>query len=79
MEINLWRLPPIATNAKGKQLIPENEMALEKDEIMKYQICQTKLQTKINTLESVKLNSRDLLLVGDQTPSLKMVDVTDLL
>jgi len=79
MEINLWRLPPIATNAKGKQLVPENEMALEQDEIIKYQIYQTKLQTKINTLESMKLNSRDFLLVGDQTPVLKMIDVTDLL
>lgn len=76
MELNIWQVPPIEMNSKGKQMIPNNEVILENDQVEKIRLFKSTFETKISTLEKISHNSKSLLLIGDQTSSIKLLDVS---
>ena len=74
MELNIWQIPAIEMNSKGKQMIPNNEVILENDQVEKIRLFKSTFETKISTLEKISHNSKSLLLIGDQTSSIKLLD-----
>ena len=79
MELNIWKIPPIEVNSKGKQMIPKNEVVLENDQVEKIRLFKSTFETKISTLENISHNSKSLLLIGDQTSSIKLLDVSPII
>ena len=63
MELNIWQIPAIEMNSKGKQMIPNNEVILENDQVEKIRLFKSTFETKISTLEKISHNSKSLLLM----------------
>ena len=76
MELNLWKVPPVQTNNKGRQMIPSNEVLVNDEQVQQIRIFRETLPSKINALETIECSGKTVLLIADQSSTLKHLDVT---